>query len=155
MFSCASFPNSWVWTWRNWRKLKKMLGWEMEAWAVWQVKWGEGSLTRSTQGPRAALLHLLHLGLPAAVGQHTDLSPSAASIQEVPLCLTCWAVAERGPLKPCSSPPCKTSHFAEVPQQLSHRQIAALICLSQGTAGDVLPDTEEAPELIFIRAALG
>lgn len=36
-FYCGSFPNSWVWTWRSWKKLKKMLGWEMEAWAAWQV----------------------------------------------------------------------------------------------------------------------
>lgn len=43
MFRCGSFPNSWVWTWRSWKKLKKMLGWETEDWAAWQVSRGEGS----------------------------------------------------------------------------------------------------------------
>lgn len=43
VFSCGCFPNSWVWTWRNWRKSKRMPGWETEAWAAWQVTRGEGS----------------------------------------------------------------------------------------------------------------
>lgn len=29
--------HSWVWTWRSWRKLRRMLVWEMEDWGGWRV----------------------------------------------------------------------------------------------------------------------
>uniref|UniRef100_A0A2K5X543 Alpha-1,4 glucan phosphorylase n=1 Tax=Macaca fascicularis TaxID=9541 RepID=A0A2K5X543_MACFA len=34
-------PTSWAWTWRSWRKLRRMRGWAMGAWAGWQVS-GQG-----------------------------------------------------------------------------------------------------------------
>lgn len=67
VFCCGSFPNSWVWTWRSWKKSKKMLGWETEAWAAWQVIWGEGGplLAQSARGLRVSWLEAVTASPPA------------------------------------------------------------------------------------------
>lgn len=153
VFCCGSFPNSWVWTWRSWKKSKKMLGWETEAWAVWQVRQGEGSplLVQGARGRRVAWLEAVMPSLPA-LRQKTRRPQPASTPQPfssvVPSCLllagqkrapspvraprrcSCVvcstagrAAAERGCLEPFSSPPCEISHFSEAPKQLSCRQI--------------------------------
>lgn len=156
MVTCSAvvFPNSWVWTWRSWKKLKKMLGWEMEAWAGWQVMQGEGSplLVQGAWGPRVAWLshpHCWHLPhRPSAVWYPSACSWLAGNIPSPPRAArSCRCVfrsaagraaAGRGCLEPFSSPPREISHFSEALNS-SHtgRLLAAiLVCLSRGTAGD-------------------
>lgn len=34
---CPPSSLSWAWTWRSWRRSRRMRGWAMGAWAAWQV----------------------------------------------------------------------------------------------------------------------
>lgn len=92
VFCCGSFPNSWVWTWRSWKRLKKMLGLVTEAWAAWQVIQGEGSplLAQSAWGQRVAWLEAVKPSLPAP--QHDSMQTSA--------CICPAALQQRGTLLP-------------------------------------------------------
>lgn len=68
--------SSWAWTWKSWRKSRKMQAWAMEAWAGWRVS-GQGGRGGVGRGPPLCWVpHTTLLHTPSLLsGLHGNAGP--------------------------------------------------------------------------------